>query len=78
MRTSVKMKDLKPGQKGKVLKINAQGATNKRLVEMGVTVGSVIEVERVAPLGDPVDIKVKGYHLSLRKNEAEGIEIELL
>lgn len=78
MRTSVKMKDLKPGQKGKVLKISAQGATNKRLVEMGVTVGSVIEVERVAPLGDPVDIKVKGYHLSLRKNEAEGIEIELL
>lgn len=78
MRTSVKMKDLKPGQKGKVLKISAQGAANKRLVEMGVTVGSVIEVERVAPLGDPVDIKVKGYHLSLRKNEAEGIEIELL
>jgi len=78
VRTSVKMKDLKPGQKGKVLKISAQGAANKRLVEMGVTVGSVIEVERVAPLGDPVDIKVKGYHLSLRKNEAEGIEIELL
>ncbi len=78
VKTSVKMKDLKPGQKGKVLKISAQGATNKRLVEMGVTVGSVVEVERVAPLGDPVDIKVKGYHLSLRKNESEGIEIELL
>jgi Fe2+ transport system protein FeoA len=45
---------------------------------MGVTPGTVVEVERVAPLGDPIDIKVKGYHLSLRKEEAEGIEVELL
>ena len=45
---------------------------------MGVTPGSVVEVERIAPLGDPIDIKVKGYHLSLRKEEAEGIEIEAL
>jgi DtxR family Mn-dependent transcriptional regulator len=76
--TTAKLKDLKPGQKGKVLKINARGETNKRIVEMGVTSGSVVEVERVAPLGDPIDIKVKGYHLSLRKDEAEGIEIEAL
>ncbi|MDX9746798.1 MAG: metal-dependent transcriptional regulator [Syntrophales bacterium] len=72
------MRDLKPGQKGKILKIHTRGETNKRIVEMGVTVGAVIEVERVAPLGDPIDIKVKGYHLSLRKEEAEGIEVELL
>ena len=45
---------------------------------MGVTPGAVVEVERVAPLGDPIDIKVKGYHLSLRKDEAAGIEIEAL
>ncbi|MCK9275850.1 MAG: DtxR family transcriptional regulator [Syntrophales bacterium] len=70
--------DLGPGQKGKVLKISGPGKINKRIVEMGVTPGSVIEVERVAPMGDPVEIKVKGYHLSLRKDEAEGIEIELL
>lgn len=76
--TTVKLKDLKPGQKGKVLKINARGETNKRIVEMGVTPGSVVEVERVAPLGDPIDIRVKGYHLSLRKDEAGGIEIEVL
>lgn len=76
--TATKLKDLKPGQKGKVLKVNARGETNKRIVEMGVTPGAFVEVERVAPLGDPIDIKVKGYHLSLRKEEAEGIEIETL
>jgi DtxR family Mn-dependent transcriptional regulator len=76
--TIVKLKDLKPGKKGKVLKISGRGETNKRIVEMGVTAGAVVEVERVAPLGDPIDIKVKGYHLSLRKDEAEAIEIEAL
>ena len=74
--TNLKM--LKPGQKGKVLRIRKRGETNKRIVEMGVTPGSVVEVERVAPLGDPIDIRVKGYHLSLRKEEAEGIEVEAL
>ena len=77
METS-RLKDLKPGQKGKVLKINVRGEVNKRIVEMGITPGAVVEVERVAPLGDPIDVKVKGYHLSLRKDEAEGIEIEEL
>ena len=75
---SKKLKDLKPGVKGKVLKITSRGQTNTRIVEMGVTPGTVVEVERVAPLGDPIDIKVKGYHLSLRKEEAEGIEVEIL
>jgi Fe2+ transport system protein FeoA len=72
------LKDLKPGEKGKVLKISARGEASKRIVEMGVTPGAVVEIERVAPLGDPIDIKVKGYHLSLRKEEAQGIEIEAL
>ena len=76
--TTVKLKDLKPGQKGKVLKINTRGETGKRIVEMGVTTGAVVELERVAALGNPIDIKVKGYHLSLRKEEAERIEIEAL
>jgi len=76
--TITKLKTLKPGQKAKVLKIQARGETNKRIVEMGVTPGAVVEVERVAPLGDPMSIKVKGYHLSLRKEEAEGIEVEML
>ncbi|MDR1726935.1 MAG: DtxR family transcriptional regulator [Acidobacteriota bacterium] len=75
---SEKLKDLKPGQKGKVTKVAARGETNKRIVEMGVTPGTVVEVERIAPLGDPIDIKVKGYHLSLRKEEAEKIEVAAL
>lgn len=76
--TISRLLDLKPGQKGKVLKIDAQGETNERLVEMGVTPGAVVEVERVASLGDPFNIKIKGYHLSLRKEEAGDIEIEAL
>ena len=78
MITVRKLKDLKPGQRGKIVKVKAKGATNKRIVEMGITPGSVVEVERLAPLGDPIDVKVKGYHLSIRKEEAEEVEVELL
>ncbi len=74
----VKLNDLKKGQRCKVLKVRARGETNKRILEMGVTPGAVVELERIAPLGDPIDVKVKGYHLSLRKEEAEGIEVELV
>jgi Fe2+ transport system protein FeoA len=77
METS-RLKDLKPGQKCKVVKVRGRSQAGKRILEMGVTPGSVIELERVAPLGDPIDIKVKGYHLSLRKDEAEGIDVELI
>ncbi len=72
------LRDLKPGQKGKVVKIKSGGDVSRRIVEMGVTPGALIEMERVAPLGDPVDVKVKGYHLSLRKVEAESIEVEII
>ena len=72
------LKDMNPGQKGRVVKVNTQGLLNKRIMEMGLVPGAVVEVERIAPLGDPIDVKVKGYHLSLRKDEAENIEIELL
>lgn len=67
--------DLKPKQKGTVIKINRRGILAKRLAEMGVGKGALIEFERVAPLGDPIDIKVKGYHLSLRRSEAADIII---
>jgi Fe2+ transport system protein FeoA len=69
--------ELKPGQKAKILEIKGRGSTNKRIVDMGVEPGTMIEVEGVAPLGDPVDVKVKGYHLSLRKDEATGITVEV-
>ena len=74
--TTVPLMDMKPGQKAKIVKIKGRGSTNKRIVDMGVEPGTMIEVERVAPLGDPVDVKVKGYHLSLRRDEATGITVE--
>jgi DtxR family transcriptional regulator, Mn-dependent transcriptional regulator len=70
--------DLKPRQKGVVVKINRRGAIAKRLAEMGVGRGTLVEFERVAPLGDPIDIKVKGYHLSLRKTEAADIIVSVM
>jgi DtxR family Mn-dependent transcriptional regulator len=67
---------LQPGRKGRVVKVTVSGETGRRLVEMGVTSGTMVEIEKVAPFGDPIDIKVKGYHLSLRKEEAAGITVE--
>ncbi len=75
--TVVALKDLTPGQRGKVARMRGRGAIYKRLLDMGVTPGSLVEMKRVAPLGDPLEIKVKGYHLSLRKHEAEKITVEL-
>jgi DtxR family Mn-dependent transcriptional regulator len=69
--------DVENGNKCIVKKINKKASVTKRLVEMGISRGSLIEVERVAPLGDPIEIKVKGCHLSLRKTEAVNIEVEL-
>ena len=74
---SITLADLNPKQKGVVVKIDHRGAVTRRLADMGVGRGTLIEVERVAPLGDPIDIKVKGYHLSLRKEEAVNIRIKL-
>jgi DtxR family Mn-dependent transcriptional regulator len=67
--------DLTAKQKGVVIKINRRGAVAKRLAEMGIGRGTLVEFERVAPLGDPIDIKVKGYHLTLRRSEAADIQI---
>ena len=75
--TTVALLEMKQGQKAKIVKIKGRGSTNKRIVDMGVEPGTMIEVERVAPLGDPVDVKVKGYHLSLRRDEATGITVEI-
>ena len=74
---SVTLCETPNGSKCVVKKINKKGSATKRLVEMGISRGSVIEVERVAPLGDPIEVKVKGYHLSIRKDEAENIEVQL-
>ena len=68
--------DVMPGEKCVVHKVKRGSSASKRLAEMGISRGTVIEVERVAPLGDPIEIKVKGYHLSIRKNEAVNIIVE--
>lgn len=68
---------LKPGDQGIVKKINAQGSLKQRLLDMGIVAGSTFEVVKLAPLGDPIDIRIKGYHLSLRKEEAKSIIVEI-
>jgi Fe2+ transport system protein FeoA len=68
---------LKPGDKGKVVRVSGSGAVHRRILDMGVVPGSEIEVERVAPLGDPVEFKLLGYHLSLRKEESQNIHVEV-
>jgi Fe2+ transport system protein FeoA len=71
------IENLKLGQSGKIKKIEGNDSLRKRLLDMGVTPGTKIEVIKIAPLGDPVGIKVRGYHLSLRKDEASVISVEV-
>jgi len=70
------LKDLKPGQEGTVISIGEKGPVRRRIMDMGVTPGTQVKVIKVAPLGDPIEINVRGYELSLRKTEASQIEIE--
>ena len=68
---------LRPGQRAKITKIGAIGPLKRRLMDMGVLLGEEVKVEKVAPLGDPIEIIVKNYRLSLRKSEAVGIGVEV-
>ena len=75
---TVKMlNELKKGEKGKIVKIGGLGSVHRRLLDMGLVSGSEVQMERVAALGDPIEIKVKGYNLSLRKEEAASIQVEV-
>ncbi len=71
------LSNLKAHSKGKVRQISGHGALKKKLLDMGIIPGSELEVLRVAPLGDPIEIRIKGYNLSLRKEEAKQIQIEV-
>ncbi len=73
---SILLNELRPGEKGQIERVSGEGAIKRRIRDMGVTTGSLVEVVRVAPLGDPMDVKIKGYHLSLRKEEASGILVK--
>lgn len=70
------LRDVKVGQTCRVLRLNGEGAVKRRIMDMGITKGVEIHVRKVAPLGDPVEITVRGYELSLRKADAEMVEIE--
>lgn len=70
------LKEAKVGQTVKVVKLHGEGAVKRRIMDMGITRGVDVYICKVAPLGDPVEITVRGYELSLRKADAEMIEIE--
>ena len=72
------LKDTRPGTTVRVLMIEGVGPTKRRIMEMGITRGVEIYVRKVAPLGDPVEVTVRGYELTLRKGDAELISVEQL
>lgn len=74
----MRLSELQLGQKAKIVSVGTRGIIKRRLKDMGVLNEEMLIVEKVAPLGDPIDIMIKGYHLSLRKEEAEAIEVEVL
>lgn len=70
------LKDAKIGSTVKVIKLHGEGAVKRRIMDMGITKGVEVNIRKVAPLGDPIEITVRGYELSLRKADAEMIEVE--
>lgn len=69
------LKEAKIGQTVKVVKLHGEGAVKRRIMDMGLTKGTQVYVRKVAPLGDPIEVTVRGYELSLRKADAEMIEV---
>ena len=70
------LRDVKVGQTASVVRLHGEGAVKRRIMDMGITKGVSIFVRKVAPLGDPVEVTVRGYELSLRKADAEMIEVQ--
>lgn len=69
------LKEVRVGQTAKVVKLHGEGAIKRRIMDMGVTKGTEIYVRKVAPLGDPIEVTVRGYELSIRKSDAEMVEV---
>lgn len=69
---------MRPGERGRITAIGTVGPLRRRLMDMGVLVGEGIAVVKVAPLGDPIEVTIRSYQLSLRRKEAEGIAVEVL
>jgi len=74
--STIPLSELNVGERGIIVKLNIKGSARQRLLAMGLVKGETILVKRVAPLGDPIDFVIKGYHLSLRKTEADEILVE--
>ena len=70
------LKDVKVGKSARVVKLHGEGALKRRIMDMGITKGVEVRIRKVAPLGDPIELTVRGYELTLRKADAEMIEIE--
>ena len=70
------LRDIKVGESATVVKVYGEGAIRRRIMDMGITKGITIYVRKVAPLGDPIEVKVRGYELSLRKEDAAQIEVK--
>ncbi len=70
------LKDAEIGSVVKVVKLHGEGAIKRRIMDMGITKGTEVYVRKVAPLGDPIEVTVRGYELSIRKSDAEMVEVE--
>ena len=70
------LKDVRVGETVTIVKLHGEGAVKRRIMDMGLTKGVEVYVRKVAPLGDPVELTVRGYELSLRKADAESVEVE--
>jgi len=72
------LRDIRPGEEALITKVESGGALKSRLLDMGITKGSSVKVKKVAPLGDPIEIRIRGYNLTLRKEDAEKIRVQLM
>lgn len=70
------LRDVKVGESATVVKLHGEGAVRRRIMDMGITKGTSVHIRKVAPLGDPLEITVRGYELSIRKGDAEMIEVQ--
>ena len=70
------LKDVPVGQSARIVKLHGAGAVKRRIMDMGLTRGTEVTVRKLAPLGDPLELTVRGYELSLRKADAEAVEVE--
>lgn len=70
------LRQVKIGDRVTVVKLHGEGAIKRRIMDMGITKGTLIQIRKVAPLGDPIEVTVRGYELTLRKADAELIEVE--